>query len=99
MTYNGIELTAEDILRIALIEPTDTPEEKAAIEITPLVRKLKRLNAKIETLREKRDCTPNPNPWFPSHAWRAATKELTEASGDAMHLESQIIAAHLAQLP
>jgi len=32
MTYNGIELTAEDILRIALIEPTDTPEEKAAIE-------------------------------------------------------------------
>ena len=32
MTYNGVKLTAEEIMRIALIEPTDTPEEKQKLE-------------------------------------------------------------------
>ena len=32
MTINGVKQTAEDIMRMTLIEPTDTPEMKAKIE-------------------------------------------------------------------
>lgn len=67
-------------------------------KITPLVRKLKRLNATCEQLRTLRDATPNRNPFSPSRDWQAIMRELNDASGNAMHTERQIITALLAQL-
>lgn len=67
--------------------------------IETLTKRLKRLNEKCDDLREKRDSTPIKNAFNPSREWSAAVKELNDASGDAMHLERQIINALLAQLP
>ena len=67
--------------------------------IETLVKRLKRLNAKCDKLRTKRDAAHNPNPFSPSKEWLSLMRELDHTFVRAMRVESQIINALLAQLP
>lgn len=68
-------------------------------KITPLVRKLKRLNDRYVKLCEAADAFLSESPWNPSPERTKLRKETDAVCARTMCLERQIITALLAQLP